>query len=236
VKPAASEPSSETRALLDRLSAFCLPGGEEAARTVRAVRSTQRGEIRSSPEARWMPFTAEEEIDAARSRFRWDARFARGKLGWIAVTDAYAEGHGWLAVKLGGLIPVKKVTGPDADKGELQRYLASILSCPAALLNHRWLEWTAAGPGALRVRDREDPAGATVDIETGPEGRPLACRADRPRLVGKDAVLTPWSAIPHEFRECEGLRIAQRMEVLWQLPDGPFPYFRSETTELKLLR
>ena len=230
------EPVRETRALLARLRAFCFPGGEDSARLVRAIKTTQRGEMRMSPGARWIPFTAEEVIDARRSCFRWDARFSGGRVGSLAVTDAYEEAHGRLVVKLGGVIPVKKFLGPDADKGELQRYLGSIISCPPIVVNNGSLEWTAAGPLTLRVRDREDPTGATVDLDIGEEGRPLACRADRPRIVGKQTVLTPWSGVASEFQEWEGLRVASRLEVSWRLPDGPSTYFRSEVTSFTVLR
>jgi len=82
---------AETVDPLARLKQFCFPGGEERARRVRAIRSVQRGEFRSAPKARWMPFTAEETVDATRSSFRWEARFAAGSL---RVTDAYEEGRG----------------------------------------------------------------------------------------------------------------------------------------------
>ena len=228
--------TSQTLTLLARLRAFCFPGGEEAARRVRGVRTAERGEMRMSPEARWIPFTAEQFVDATRSNFRWDARIDPGKIASPVVTDAYEEGHGRLVVKLGGILPVKKVTGPDADKGELQRYLGSIAFCPPILLNHPSLDWTAVGSLTVRVRDREDPTGATVDIDIGEDGRPLACRADRPRAVGKKAVVTPWGATCSEFCESEGLRMPRRLDVSWHLPEGPFLYFRGEITSFAAVR
>jgi len=229
-------PSRETLTLLARLRAFCFPGGEDAARRIRAVRTAEKGEMRMSPEARWIPFTAEQWVDATRSSFRWDARLDPGKLVSPVVTDAYEEGHGRLVVKLGGVLPVQKVAGPDADTGELQRYFASIMFCPPILLNHPSLEWTTVGPLTLRVRDREDPTGATVDIDIGEDGRPLTCRADRPRMVGKKAILTPWSGASLAFQEWEGLRVVSKLEVSWQFLEGPFIYFRGEITSLAAVR
>lgn len=234
------DPESEERghqaSLLARLRQFCLPGGEGAARSVNGVRIAEQGEMRMSPEARWIPFTAEQTIEARRSSFRWQARLSSGRLTPVTVTDAYEDGHGYLAVKAAGLIPLKKITGTDADRGELQRYLASTMFCPPALVNHSSLEWNAVGPLTLRIRDRYDRTGATVDLEIAPEGRPVTCQAERPRLVGKQSVLTPWRGSYLEFREWEGLRVASRLEVSWQLPEGPFTYFRSELTTLAALR
>ena len=222
----AAEQNQDALAVLTRVRAFCFPGGEAAARLVKSVRTTEHGEMRASPTARWIPFAATQVVEAARSSFRWEARMSGGMFGSILVIDAYEEGHGRLVVKKGP-VPLKTLKGPDADKGELQRYLASFVFCPPMLLNHPSLEWTAAGPETLHVGDRQDPTGASVDVDFGADGAPRGCHAERPRTVGKGAILTPWSASCGEFVEREGLRIPSRLEVTWHLPEGPFTYFRT---------
>jgi hypothetical protein len=227
---------TDVKDLLSRLRAFCLPGGEDAARQVRSVRTTQKGEMRMAEAARWIPFTAEETIDATRSSFCWQARLDPGKLGSPTVIDAYEAGHGRLVVKLGGILSVKKITGPEVDRGELQRYLASIVCCPAILLNHPSLEWTAVGPLTLRVRDRNDLTGGTVDLDINEQGRPLAIRADRPHLAGKEAILTSWSGSCNAYHEWEGLRAPSRIEAAWHFPEGTFTYFRAEIASFSVRR
>jgi hypothetical protein len=218
----------ETQALLALFKSFCFPGGEDAARLVVGVKVTQRGELCMEPGARWMPFRAEQRIDARQSSFCWEARFGGKWFSSFGVTDGYEQGRGRLVLKLGGVLPVKKFVGPDVDKGELQRYLSELLMCPSILLNHPSLEFTSTGNRTLRVRDRKGPTGTAVDIEVGEDGRPVACRADRPRLVGKHSVLTPWAGTCQEFQEWQGLRVARRVEVCWHLPEGAFTYFRGE--------
>jgi hypothetical protein len=223
----------ETQSLLASLKAFSFPGGEDAARRVRGVKTTQRGEMCSAPGAPWTPFTADERIDATQSSFCWEARYG-SRLRSLMVTDAYEEGRGRLVVKLGGLIPVKRFSGPDFDRGEIQRYFSSILMCPSILLNHPTLEFSTAGKRTLRVRDRKDPTAATVDFEISEIGRPVACRAERPRLVGKRTVPTLWSGTCTEFLEWEGMRVARLIEVSWYLPEGTFTYSRGEITSYRV--
>jgi hypothetical protein len=230
------QPDIQTPTLLASLKAFCFPGGEDAARQVRGVRITQRGELCMAPGARWTPFTAEQRIDATQSSFCWKAHFGGGRFSAFVVTDAYEQGRGRLMVELGGIIPLKKFTGPDVDKGEIQRYLSEILMCPSILVNHPSLEFTVLGSRTLRVGDGKGPTGATVDFEFDAEGRPVACRADRPRLVGKQTVLTPWSGTCTEFEEREGLRVARQVEVCWHLPEETFTYFRADATSFTAQR
>jgi Family of unknown function (DUF6544) len=157
-------------------------------------------------------------------------------VGAVTITDQYEAGHGRATVRLGGLVPVASGAGPDFDRGELQRYLAEIVLCPVILLTHSSLEWTAAGPNTLRVRDVADPTGATVDLDLDDAGRPLACRADRPRTVGKRLVVTPWSASYADPRRWDGLQAPSRLEAAWHLPAEAFTYVREELISLVALR
>jgi hypothetical protein len=226
--------TGEVGALLARLKAYCLPGGEDAARGVRGVRSRQRGEFRARRDARWMALTADEFVDATQSAFRWDARMGTGLMS-VAVTDAYEQGHGRLVVRKGP-VPLMKMAGPDVDKGELQRYLANAITCPPMLLHHPSLEWTRVGALTLRVRDRADPTGATVDLELDETGRPISIRAERPMLVGRQSILTAWSAVGTDDREWDGLRVPTRLEASWHPPEGAFTYIRMEVTDFAAVR
>ena len=236
MRNATEEATINAHVLLGRLRAYCFPYGEEKARLIRSVRTSETGQMRMSPEARWIPFTAEQTIDATRSCFHWEARLDPGRIATVTVIDAYQQSRGRLEVKVGGLIPVKKIEGLEADRGELQRYLASIVFCPAILLNNLSLEYEAVGARALRIRDRNDQTGAIVDLEISEQGQPLNCRAERPRLVGKQAVPTPWFATAAEFCEMEGLRVPSQLEVGWQLVEGPFVYYRSQVRSLEIFR
>ncbi len=223
----ARPPDARAQELLGRLRQYCLPGGDDAARAIRGVRTTQRGQIRSSANASWLGFTAEEEVDATRSRFSWVARTGSGLLTSVMVTDAYEDGHGRLVIKKGP-IQLKKIVGPDADRGELQRYLGYVSLCPPMTLNNPFLEWTSTGASTLRVTDVTDPAAASVEIEVGADGRPVVSRAERPMIVGKQTIMTPWSATGSDDRLFDGLRVPTRLEASWHVASGPFTYIRVE--------
>ena len=216
------------------LKAYCFPGGESAARGIRGIRATQRGEIRSSPEARWNPFVANEFVDATTAGFRWEARLGTGVLS-VAVTDAYEAGHGRLVVTKGPL-QLKNLSGPDVDAGELERYLGYVGYCPPMLLNNPSLEFATLGERTLKVRERNDTTGASVEIDLAEDGRPLLVRATRPMIVGKRVVPTLWSATGSEPQEWEGLRVWRHMEAAWHLADGPFTYVRIDLMSFTALR
>jgi hypothetical protein len=219
--------SPETASLLARLRGFLLPEGDAAARDIETVRIFEKGEMRASEQARWMSFSAEQTIQTKFSGFRWDARTSG-----VVITDAYEDGHGIAMSRLAGLLTLKKaMRGPELDRGEVQRYLGSLMLCPAALANHASLEWTAVTESVLRVRDLADPTGAAVDFEIGSDGEPRSSTTIRPRLVGRNAVDTKWEGKGSDFRLWNGMRMAYRLEVWWEIPGAPFCYYRSEVTQ-----
>jgi hypothetical protein len=62
-----------------------------------------------------------------------------------------------------------------------------------------------------------------------------ASAPDRPRLEDGVAVPTPWRGRFWDHGELGGLRVPRRAEVAWDLPDGPFAYWRAEETSLEVI-
>lgn len=232
----AQEVSTETNSLLTLLRAFCFAEGEESIWPIRAIVLEETGSLQMAPGARPIPFTSKQRTDCTRSSFLWKAHLNPGKLSSATVVDTYEDGHGWIAVKAIGLILAKTFAGRDVDLGELQRFLASVALCPATLLNHPTLEFQTLEPLTLRISDQKDALGAFVDIVLSQDGEPIECRAQRPRLAGKRSILTPWRTHGSEFRVFEGLRVPTHLEAQWDLPEGPFVYYRSEITSFRCLR
>jgi hypothetical protein len=230
------EVSTEANTLLTLLRSFCFPEGEESVRRIRTIVVEETGSLQMAPGARAIPFTSEQRTDGRRSAFVWKARLNPGKLSSATVVDSYEDGRGCITVKAIGLILAKRFAGRDVDLGELQRFLASVILCPAALLNHATLEFQTPGPLTLRVSDQRDSLGAFVDVAISQNGEPVECRAQRPRLVGRTSILTSWRTRGSQFGVFEGLRVPTRLEAQWDLPEGPFVYYRSEVTSFRCLR
>ena len=224
-----------TQSASARLVTYLLPGGVPAAQGVRGIWTKQRGEIRSAPGARWMPFEAEEFIDATRSHFRWDARMGSHLLTSVHATDAYEDGRGCLVVKKGP-IRIMHVEGPDSDKAELQRYLAYVACCPAMLLNNRALTLADDGPDTIRIQDAHADHDTWIDVHIAADGTPLVMRATRPMLVGTKAVPTAWFATGSHPAVHEGLRLWHSKEASWHPPAGAFTYVRVELTSVGIVR
>jgi hypothetical protein len=187
------------------------------------------------PGGRWLPFTAVEEFAVEEVAFSWRARFPIAPLVWLRVVDRYVAGEGLLEARLWGLLQVMRARGQEASEGEVLRYLAELPWVPQAMLANRQLEWHELDAQAVEVTTRVGSARVTVRLEFDAAGDIVGTWCDeRPYLEGKASVPRPWAGRFSDHAVVGGIRIPTRGEVRWELPDGPFTYWRGTITSIEL--
>ena len=233
--------------LLERVRRYAMPDGPVACRSFQL---RQSGEIRLAPDEPWLRFEAEQWFDAAGLDFRWTARARIGRILPVTVVDAFEGGHGFLSVRIAGVVPVARARGPEVDRGEVLRALAELPWRPTGFSsgsNAPQLAWSVASPhtrapdtpafDTLRATFDDGTTRCYVDLEVDAEGRVLSAGApDRPRGLGKTFVPTPWRGTFADYKPYDGLRVPTRAEVAWLLPGGPFTYFRGRVTDYRIVR
>jgi hypothetical protein len=224
---AGREPPALVRRYLERV----LPGG--GGRVPRKVRITQAGEMVRKPGGHPLPFAAVEDFAVAQVAFSWRARFPILPLVSMRVLDGYAAGEGRLEVRLFGL-PFMRFGGPETAEGEAIRYLSELPWVPHAMLANRALEWSDVDARTVEVATSVGSERASFQIEFDATGDIVGGAADRPRSEGKKIVRTSWAGTFGDYAVVGRIRIPTRAEVRWELPDGPFTYWRGTVTSLDL--
>jgi hypothetical protein len=178
-------------------------------------------------------FSAAEELTVGRVSFAWRARFPI--LGPISmhVIDSYDEEDGRLDVRLLGL-PVQRRPGPQVAQGEAYRYLAEIAWVPHAILANPQLMWRDVDERTVEVSTSVRSEQITVRLIFNERGEIVKTVAERPRLEAGDAV-TRWIGKYADYGRLGGLLVPTRGEVSWELPDGPFTYWRGTITSLEVI-
>lgn len=226
VPNAASEPPELLRPYVER----ALP---QQRPVPRKVRITQEGEMWQKPGARAMRFTAVEEFAVERIGFAWQARFPLIPLVAMKVVDEYADGNGQLVARLLG-IPVMRQRGPETAVGEALRYLAELPWVPQAIAVNRELRWRELDGREIEVATTVAGQQVAVRFEFDASGDIVRASTDaRPRPVGKTFVATPWGGTFGGYEVVAETRIPTRAEVRWDLPEGPFVYWRGRVTSLE---
>jgi hypothetical protein len=97
------------------------------------------------------------------------------------------------------------------------------------------LEWYELDEQTVEVGTPVGSTRVTARLEFDPAGDIVgAWCAARPRTEGREAVPRPWGGSFGDYAVVGGIRVPTRGEVRWELPDGPFVYWRGTITSLEL--
>jgi hypothetical protein len=104
---------------------------------------------------------------------------------------------------------------------------------PQAILVNAQLTWRELDERTVEVATSISGERVAVRLIFNEVGEITRTVAQRPRLEAGNAV-TPWIGEYTEYREFGGVRLPTRGEVRWELPDGPFTYWRGTISSLEL--
>jgi len=193
----------------------------------------QRGTMCLRPGGAWRPFTAEQTIEVARVGFSWRARMKVLPGVSVHAIDEYAEGIGRLHVSLWGKLRLARDEGPAMAQGEALRYLAELPWCPHAITSNPDLQWRSLGPHRVEVATRVGGERVALQLVFDAAGDIVAAEAPaRGYTEGRTTTARPWGGVFSAYRTLGGLRVPTRAEVSWELPDGPYTYFRGEIVQI----
>jgi hypothetical protein len=203
---------------------------------VRAARLRWIGEFRTSPTARWMPFTAEQSVTVDPPGFTWDAAMRMAPGVTIRVRDGYDGGEASMLARLGGLVTMVDQRGTTTlAEGALLRWLGEAVWLPTALLptppgpahaSTGGVRWEAIDDGSARLVlvDRGHRVEATLHV--APSGAITRVEAMRWRDVDGTGVPTPFEGTYGDWERRDGMMVPTTSEVAWLLPAGRFAYWR----------
>jgi len=183
------------------------------------------------PGARALAFTAREQLALARVSFIWRARFAIIGPVSFQVLDRYDAGRGLLRVSVCGL-PIQRKGGAQLARGEACRYLAELPWAPYAILTNRQLQWQQLDPRTVEVAALVADEPVAVKLIFDEAGNIAQTVALRPRAESGNA-LTPWIGEYRDYEAFGGIILPRRGEVRWELPEGPFTYWRATVTSFE---
>lgn len=198
---------------------------------IRTVHLKQRGRFCTKVGGAWLPLVAEQSYTVQPPAFLWHGVIKQAPLLSISAWDRFADGHGSLIVKLLSFILLVNAHGPEADQGELLRYLTEILWFPTAWLSD-CIRWDAIDDRSARATIQLSGMTVSAVLICNNQDQLTRMNAERYMLVDGKPVLEQWETVGGDYREVHGVRIPFQFEALWKLPAGDFSYFRGEITEI----
>lgn len=201
----------------------------------RRVVVRHEGEFRAdSARAAWAPFRSVEHFTTRVPGFVWAADIRMAPLAHVYVRDELVAGAGAMRARLLGLVPVADAAGtPALASGALHRWLGEAVWLPTALLPSAFLGWTAVDDSTAIATATSGGTTVSLAFRFGPDSLVrFAATPARMRDVDGAAVPTPWRATLGHWHWRGDVRVPMSGEVRWDLPSGPYPYWRGRITDL----
>jgi hypothetical protein len=192
------------------------------------IRLKQKGELRVG-DLGWLPFTAEEYYCTNPPGFVWTANTRMAPGISVLGKDSYLHGRGALEMRVLGLVPVARDSGPEMDQGDLLRYLNEIMWFPAGALIPE-ITWEPVDDVCARATMTHGGVSGTAVFSFDTEGRPTNMTADRHDR--ESGAVVPWSTPISAYGEFDGLRVPTTGEALYSHDTGDLSYIRLTVTDV----
>lgn len=197
-----------------------------------SVRLKQQGVIRTAKEQPWLPFTAVQYYTVAKPGFIWSAKVKAAPLIYLVGRDRYFNGAGHMLIKLLALKTVADGKGPEINQGALLRFLSEIMWFPSAALAD-CITWEPVDAHSARATMTYQGVTASGVFTFSEEGDPVKFTARRYASLSGGYSLETWSGVVLAYREFGGVRIPNKVDVMWNLATGDFSYWRGEITDIE---
>jgi hypothetical protein len=193
---------------------------------VHNFRARLQGRIRSGPNARWMPFTAEQYNffdEAARFFYLNASMFLIPVQGY----HRYVGPHAAMVVKAAALVPVANMSGDEMTQSEtVTMFNDMCIMAPAALID-RAITWEPIDTKLVRASFTN--AGSTIraELEFNDVGELTNFTSDdryQTSPDGKTVKNTRWSTPVRRYRTFGPFRLAAGGEGRWHEPGGEYSY------------
>lgn len=188
------------------------------------LRISQKGEIRTDKEQKWMPFRAEQFVSTTKPGFLW-----RANTFPILVRDMFDGKKGSMRINFLGLRNLAIAETREIDQGSLMRYLGEMVWYPTAFLSDK-ITWHPMDENSAMAVIKAGNTTAEGVFHINALGQVEMFTAKRYREIHGHFELDKWMAQMEEYRDAAGFMIPFKGTVSWKLPEGDLDYFRFELT------
>lgn len=193
---------------------------------VHSYRLHFRGRIRSGPDARWMPFEADQQSFADEPTRLF---LMRARMFGLPVEAFHRSvgGHATMQVKAAGLVPVADARGDVMDRSEAVTLFNDMcLLAPGTLLDRR-IAWDAVDARTARARFTHGGHTIAATLVFGDDGLLANFISDdrsRSSPDGRTFASLRFLTPVRDYRAFGPIRLAAHGDARWLLPDGAFTY------------
>ena len=198
---------------------------------VRSMYLEQRGQIKLKPEQKhWTPSKAKQYSTFEPPEFTWkvDMKMAPGT--HISGKDVFRNGRAQMRIKFDGIMPLSKTENSiKTNQSSLQRYLMELSCCPPAALSS-YVSWQKVDETTATARMELNGVSGTANFHFNAQGELKSVKALRYKDSDKGAEMMLCTANILGYMEADGIKVPSKIEIVWDLPEGPFTWYEFEVS------
>jgi hypothetical protein len=191
----------------------------------------QKGNVRTKPDGKWMPFRAEQYFSIDPPSFVWDAKIDAAPLVHIAGRDKFEDGKGHMLIKPLSIFTAANSAGKEIDQGTLLRYLAEMAWFPQAAISD-YLQWEAIDERRASVTMTYGGTTASGTYYFKENGDVTGFEALRYGDFDGNYRKELWSTSVTGYKTINGRRMGYASEATWKLKEADFKWMTLELTEI----
>ncbi|HSP21713.1 MAG TPA: DUF6544 family protein [Planococcus sp. (in: firmicutes)] len=200
----------------------------------RSMYLKQSGQVKLKPEQKqWTSAKAEQYTTFEPPEFTWkvDMKMAPGT--HISGKDVFRNGRAQMRIKFDGIMPLSKTEKSyKTNQSALQRYLMELSCCPPAALSS-YVSWQKVDSTTATAEMELNGVSGTADFHFDAQGELKSVNALRYKDSDEKAEMLPCTAHILSYMEVGGIKVPSKIEIVWDLPDGPFTWYRFEVSDVQ---
>ncbi|MEJ8842800.1 DUF6544 family protein [Lacibacter sp. H375] len=199
---------------------------------IKQVYLQQRGEMKNTPDGKWIPFEAEQYFTIDPPSFSWKTTIRPSVFLFITGRDKYEQGKGNMLIKAYGLFTIADSKGSETDQGALIRYLAETCWFPTAALSE-YIKWETIDDNTAKATMSYGGITASGVFRFNSNGDVEEFEADRYYINNNHSSIEKWQVTCIDHKTMNGIRIPVKNNVTWKLKEGDFKWLELEITNIQ---
>jgi len=195
------------------------------------VNLLQKGALRSTNNAAWSEFRAEQYFSLDPPAFIWKANIQMNDFIQIMGRDKFENGKGNMLIKVESLFPIANSSGKEIDQGTLIRFMAELSWFPQAALKN-YIEWKEIDSHHAQATITYGNTSASGIYTFNKEGLPELFEAKRYGDFDGKFSMETWSVKTTRYETFNDIKVGSSSEVTWKLSTGDFTWLKLDVIQL----
>lgn len=192
------------------------------------LRLKQKGKMRTKPNGKWMPFTANQYFNVDNPSFVWCTNVDAMPIVPMVGRDKLVNGKGAMLINIAGLVPVvNESDNAKINQGTMLRYLAELCWFPQAAIKD-YVQWETIDATSAKATLTINNKSVSGIFNFNKNGTVSSFEANRYYGRKDDAQLEKWVIVNSEHRPFNGVIIPNKSKVIWKLKERDFHWLNIE--------